>query len=139
MSAKDFRSRQPGYHPLRRILTGLGGIKQAVLMDLSVRYKLLLSLVFLLFAAAFETIFHFLFVLAVTGVMLMAEIFNTTVEALCDYLQPGHDERIKQIKDMAAGATLIAIVIWYVVLGVVAYELLVGHDALLPTATALKG
>ena len=127
-SGTNFRSREPGYHPLRKIRIGLSGIRQAVLLDFTVRFKLALSLVFLAIAGAYETLFHFLFVLTVTGVMLLAEILNTCVEALCDLVQPGYDERIKQIKDMAAGAALIAIVIWYVVLGVVLCELLFARE-----------
>lgn len=128
MREKNFRSRQSGYHPLRKIWTAFLGLRHAVMLDLSVQYKVWVSLAFLTLTAVFETVFHFLFVLAVTGAMLTAEIFNTAVEELCDYIQPDHDERIKQIKDMAAGATSIALVIWYVVLGVVLYELVVARE-----------
>ena len=116
--------RTSGYHPLRKLRHAWSGIRHAVLLDFSVQYKLVVSVVFLAIAGVFETLFHFLFVLAVTGIMLAAEVFNTVVEAICDYVQPDHDERIRNIKDMAAGATYITIVIWYVVLGVVLYELI---------------
>lgn len=119
-----------GYHPLRKIRTALAGISHAVLRDFSVRYKLIISVAFLLLAGMYETLFHFLFVLAVTGAMLVAEILNTAIEALCDRVQPEYDERIKNIKDMAAGATFIAIVIWYIVLALVLYELLVATELL---------
>lgn len=123
MSVKNFRGHRPRYNPLRKIQTGLAGIKQSLLLDFTVRYKLILSLLFLIIAGLFETLFHFLFVLAVTGLMLATEILNTALESLCDFVHPEHDEQIKKIKDIAAGATLITVVIWYVVLGVVAYEL----------------
>lgn len=115
--------RTSGYHPVRKFRYALSGITHAVLLDFSVQYKLLLSLIFLVVALVFETLFHFLFVLAVTGTMLTAEVFNTVIEALCDYVQPERDDRIRKIKDMAAGATYITILVWYVVLGVVLYEL----------------
>lgn len=121
--------RRSGYHPLRKFRYAWSGIRHAVLLDFSVQYKLVLSVVFLTIAGVFETLFHFLFVLAVTGIMLAAEVFNTVVEAICDYVQPEHDERIRNIKDMAAGATYITIVIWYVVLGVVLYELISMNEA----------
>lgn len=120
--------RTSGYHPLRKILIGLAGIKRAVILDFSVTYKLAASLAGLMVAAAWETLFHFLFLLAVTGLMLMAEVFNTVVESLCDYLEQETDARIRDIKDMAAGASLVAILIWYVVLGVVVYEVFAGTD-----------
>lgn len=122
------RKRLASYHPLRKIRLGMAGIKRAVILDFSVTYKLAVSIAGLAIAAVFETIFHVLFVLAVTGLMLMAEVFNTVVEALCDFIKPETDARIKNIKDMAAGASLITIVIWYLVLGIVLYESLAGRD-----------
>lgn len=128
MSETDSRRAGTGYHPVRKIRTALSGVSHAVLKDFSVRYKLVLSVIFLALAGLFETLFHFLFVLSVTGLMLVAEVLNTAIESVCDYVQPNHDVRIKHIKDMAAGATFIAILIWYVVLAIVLYELLTGAD-----------
>ncbi len=128
MSEPDSRRAGMGYHPVRKIGIALSGVTRAVLKDFSVRYKLVISVMFLALAGLFETLFHFLFVLAVTGLMLVAEVLNTAIESLCDYVQPNQDVRIKHIKDMAAGATFIAIVIWYVVLAIVLYELLTGTD-----------
>lgn len=131
-AAKSFNGaahrRRSAYHPLRKIAIALAGIKHAVILDVSVAYKLIIAGAGLIIAAASETVFHFLFVLTVTGVMLVAEVFNTVVECLCDYLQPDEDGAIKNIKDMAAAATLIAILIWYGVLAVVFYEAIVGTD-----------
>lgn len=117
------RWRKSDYQPLRKIRTALVGIRRAVLLDFSVRYKLFLSAAFLVIAAAFETVFHFLFVLAVTALMLVTEMLNTALEGICDYIQPERDDRIKDIKDIAAGAAIIVIFAWYVVLLVVLYEL----------------
>lgn len=134
MSEKHFDPGRSGYHPLRKIRTALAGIRHAVFRDFTVRYKLIISVAFLALAAVYETLFHFLFVLAVTGLMLVAEILNSAIEAVCDYVQPHYDERIKHIKDMAAGATFIAIAIWYAVLAVALFELLTAME--LFTATA---
>lgn len=125
MGRRDFRRDAVGFRPVRKIATALAGLRSAVLLDFSVLYKLILSAIFLVVAAVFETVFHFLFVLAVTGLMLVAEVLNTALEALCDYVEPGYDERIKVVKDVAAGAAMIAILIWYAVLLVVVYEFLV--------------
>lgn len=124
----NHRAGAAGYHPLRKVRIALHGLWYAVFRDFTVRYKLIVSLVFLAIAAIYETPFHFLFVLAVTGIMLATEILNSAIEALCDYVQPKYDDRIKHIKDMAAGATFIAIFIWYIVLGVVLYELVTAKD-----------
>jgi len=40
--------------------------------------------------------------------VLVSEIFNTMVEALTDMVSPGYNERAGHIKDMSAGAVVIA-------------------------------
>ena len=45
------------------------------------------------------------------GFFLVAENFNTCVEAVCDVLCPEKDIRIKKIKDLAALAVLVAAVV----------------------------
>ena len=39
-----------------------------------------------------------------------AEIFNTAIEMLCDHISPEWNEKIKMVKDLAAGAVLVAAV-----------------------------
>lgn len=46
-------------------------------------------------------------VLAMVGMVLMAELFNTALEALCDGLHPQQAEFIRVVKDAAAGAVLV--------------------------------
>jgi diacylglycerol kinase (ATP) len=40
--------------------------------------------------------------------VLVAEAFNTAIEKLCDLYSPGYNPQIKVIKDVSAGAVLIA-------------------------------
>lgn len=126
---ESWRTRAAGYSLARKFRVAFAGIVYAVRNDFSVRYKLVLSGMFLVLAARYETLFHFLFVLSVTGLMLAAELFNTAVEEICDYVQPNDDQRIKVIKDVAAGATMVAILLWWSVLAVVLYELFVNVGA----------
>lgn len=42
------------------------------------------------------------------GIVMGAELFNTALERLADHVQPKFDEEIKAVKDVAAGAVLIA-------------------------------
>jgi hypothetical protein len=54
MKEKPFRQTpgtRTGYHPLRKLRTALSGIVQAVVLDFSVQYKLIVSLAFLALAA----------------------------------------------------------------------------------------
>jgi diacylglycerol kinase (ATP) len=46
--------------------------------------------------------------LVLVGTVLLAvETLNTSMEMLCDLVQPLHDPRIGKIKDVAAGATAV--------------------------------
>ena len=107
---------EPGYHPLRKLKVCLSGLKYAVIYDFSVAYKVVLALPVLAICLYFRQWIDFLSVFVATGLMLIAEMFNTAVEALCDFVETRHNEKIRVIKDIAAAATGIAILIWIVVL-----------------------
>ena len=109
---------ESGYHPLRKLRTVFSGLRYAVLYDWSVTYKLVLSLLVLATAFALRAWVDFLLILVVTAFVLVAEIFNSAIEALCDFVETRHNEKIKVIKDIAAAAVGIAIFVWIVVLGV---------------------
>ncbi len=109
---------EPGYHPLRKLRTVFSGLRYAVLYDWSVTYKLVLSAIVLVVAFALRAWVDFLLILVVTAFVLVAEIFNSAIEALCDFVETRHNEKIKVIKDIAAAAVGIAIFVWVIVLAV---------------------
>jgi diacylglycerol kinase (ATP) len=82
-----------------------------------VAYKVVLSLVLVLGAVALRHWVDFVVVVLATGLVLTAELFNSAVERVCDFMEPGHDERIGAIKDVAAAAVGVSIVAWLVVVG----------------------
>jgi diacylglycerol kinase (ATP) len=45
-----------------------------------------------------------------TGFVWVAEIFNTVIEKIMDFISPQIDPRVKRIKDMSAAAVLLAAV-----------------------------
>ncbi len=106
----------PGYHPLRKLRIIFSGLRFAIVYDLSVAYKVVLSLVVLVGAFLLRAWVDFLLIFVVTGLMLIAEIFNSAIEAVCDYLQTAEDHKIGAIKDMAAAAAGAAIFVWIVVM-----------------------
>lgn len=59
-------------------------------------------------------------VIGCIGLVMMAELFNTALETLADHISPSAHEQIKKVKDMAAGAVLIAAIaaaiIWLIIL-----------------------
>jgi diacylglycerol kinase (ATP) len=113
-----------GYHPLRKIRTVFAGLRYAVLYDFSVAYKLVLSVAVLAVTFLLREWLDFLLILVVTGLVLIAEIFNSAVEALCDFIETRHNEKIGIIKDMAAAAAGISILLWAVALAVEVSRLL---------------
>ncbi|MBR7796995.1 diacylglycerol kinase [Agaribacter marinus] len=52
--------------------------------------------------------FEWMFILLAIGLVLTAELINSAMESMMDYLKPDIHPIAKQIKDMAAGAVLIS-------------------------------
>lgn len=90
----------------------LSGLKHAMQHDRSVALQMLLSLIVLGISFWLREWLDFVFILAITGYMLITEIFNSAIEAICDYIQPERDPRIGAIKDVAAAAVGISVFIW---------------------------
>lgn len=42
------------------------------------------------------------------GFVVVAEIFNTAIENLCDFIHPNCHDKIKKVKDISAAAVLIS-------------------------------
>lgn len=61
-----------------------------------------------------------LLILMVSFGVLVAEIFNTAIEKICDIIHPEFDKRIGFIKDISAGA-VVMVAIASVVVGVSVY------------------
>ena len=118
MRHKFLGTGEAGYHPLRKIQTVISGLRYAVLYDWSITYKLILSVLVLAVAFGARAWVDFLLILVVTAFVLVAESFNSAIEALCDFVETRHNEKIKVIKDIAAAAVGISIFVWLVVLAV---------------------
>lgn len=116
MQNKFLNTGQPGFRPLRKFMVCLSGFRYAVAYDFSVAYKCVLSVPILIVCFYYRQWVDFLSVFAATGLMLIAEMFNTAVEAICDFVESGHNHKIRVIKDIAAAATGIAILIWIAVI-----------------------
>lgn len=115
---------EPGYHPLRKLRTVASGLRYAVIYDWSVTYKLVLSALILLAAFSLRAWVDFLVILLATAFVVFAEMINSAIEALCDFVEDRHNEKIKVIKDIAAAAVGISMFAWLVVIVVEAGQLL---------------
>lgn len=106
----------PGYHPIKKIKVVLKGLNVAVITDFSVAYKLVLSIPILLVACMLYRWVDLSIILLATGMMLLAELFNSAIEILCDFVEPHQNPQIGAIKDIAAAAAGIAIFVWAAIL-----------------------
>jgi diacylglycerol kinase len=113
---KFLNKEKPGYHPIRKMRVCLVGLWFAIRNDFAVAYKVALSLITLGLCIFLHDWTDFLTIFLATGLVLVAELFNTAMEALCDYLSTEIDHRIRVIKDVAAAAVGVSILVWGVVL-----------------------
>lgn len=123
MEQEDLRNKFTGKgapgRPWRKLQNIARGLGFALRSDPSVTYKVVVSAVLLAVSYYFRYWVDFAVIFVVTGTVVMAELFNTAIEALCDHVSPGHDPRIGTVKDVAAAAAGVSILAWA---GVVVYE-----------------
>ncbi|MBN2870672.1 MAG: diacylglycerol kinase [Campylobacterales bacterium] len=132
MKNKFLGTGERGYHPLRKFKIIVSGLRFAVIYDFSVLYKILLSVAVLIPVMLFNDKVNAALIILATGVMLSAEVFNTAIEAMCDFMETRYNEKILIIKDIAAAAAGISIFTWLAVLG---FEII----ALIPTLRTIFG
>lgn len=107
--------RTPGYHPIRKLKVIWSGLYVAVVTDFSVAYKVILSVPVLGAAFWFRQWVDVNVILLAMGLMLVSELFNSAIEVLCDFVEPQRNEKIRIIKDIAAAATGLSILVWAVI------------------------
>jgi undecaprenol kinase len=99
----------------------INGIIVAVRSELHLKFHLVSAIIAVTAGIYFQIsrIEWGLVAIAIGGVII-AELFNTAMELLCDYLTLEHDERIGVVKDIAAGAVLISS-ITAIIIGVIVF------------------
>lgn len=75
-----------------------------------------LILIFLLRLTASDVVL----IMIVCFLVLITEMLNTAAEKICDFIQPKWDKKIGLIKDLAAGAVVLSVVI-AVIVGIYVY------------------
>lgn len=116
MKNKFLGTGEEGYHPLRKIKVVFKGLLFALVTDFSVLYKLIISIIIVIPVFVFNSLLDASIIVLATAVMLAAELFNTAIEAICDFMDTNYNEKIGIIKDISAAATGIIILAWVIVL-----------------------
>lgn len=109
----------------RRLRFALNGLKLAVGRERSIRTHLLAAAAVFLILLVTRPAPHWWAALALAvGLVLMAELLNSALEALIDHLHPAHHPEIGAAKDIAAGAVLVASAVAIVVALAFAFDFL---------------
>ena len=91
-----------------RIRFALNGIRLGFGSERSFRFQLMAGIgVIALLGLIQPPLLWWAVLIIMVGLVLFAELVNTALELLCDYVQPEYHEQIKWIKDIAAGAVLL--------------------------------
>jgi diacylglycerol kinase (ATP) len=105
-----------GFSITRKLRIAFSGLRYAVLNESSVAIEIILSALVLAGCFYYRQWLDFSIILVASGLMLVAEMVNTAIEGLCDFVEPGHNEKIGIIKDVASAAVGISILVWSVTL-----------------------
>lgn len=85
-------------------------------MDFSVAYKLALSIILMIGFFYFSQWLDFSLVFIATVLVLVSEMFNTAIEALCDFVELNQNIKIGRIKDVSSGAVGVSIFVWFIII-----------------------
>ena len=90
----------------------LEGIYRFFAEEHNARIHLLATIMTFLFAWLFRiSRYEIVLLIIVTGFVWVAEILNSSIEKMMDFVQPGYHPKVKLIKDLAAAAVLVAALI----------------------------
>ena len=102
----------------------MSGIRFGVLLEITVAYKLVVSAILLVLSFYFHDWIDVMVIVVATAQVLAGELFNTAIEAVCDFIETAQNEKIRVIKDLSAAAAGISIWAWAIVIVYEYYKLL---------------
>lgn len=109
---------------MKKFKAAFDGIITA-LKDKSIQIQCILGAITFLIGYLFHLNYgQWIRVLLCIALVLAAEIFNTCIERLCDFVQPEYDLKIKKIKDMSAAAVLVLSIMALIIAVGIGYEIL---------------
>jgi len=105
---------------IKGAIIAMGGMIFLLKNEDSIKVQSIICIFFILLGYYFEInksewIIHILLI----GFILTTEALNTVAEKICDLINPEYDERIKLIKDIAAGAVSFAVISSLIILFII--------------------
>lgn len=97
------------------------GLKEVVKTERNFRIHLIAALLVVVLSLFLDVLYiEWAIIMLVIGLVLVAEAINSVIERTIDYLNPSIHPLAKTIKDMAAGAVLLAAIV-AVVVGIIIF------------------
>ena len=95
-----------------RLKAALDGLAVVFRSELNFKFHVLIFFLVLFLGFFFQIkTWEWILVLLASAMVFSAEIFNTAIENICDYIEPEMDAKIGKIKDISASAVLTCAVI----------------------------
>lgn len=90
----------------------INGLKLFVLQEHNARIHVLAAIVVVLCGIFFKfDSIKWIAVFMVIAIVFIAELLNTAIEYLCDFVMPEYSQSVKKIKDLAAAAVLVSAIL----------------------------
>lgn len=87
----------------------INGLSLAFRSEYNFRFHLIALVVVLFFGYFLEiNIIEWAVLVFCMGLVLITELLNTAIEYCCNFMEPNHNQKIKEIKDIAAAAVLLS-------------------------------
>lgn len=102
------------YNALTSVGFACSGLKEAFASEPNILWQLLIAVVAIGASAFFDLWLFIPFHILFAGMVISTEILNTAFEYLCDLIEPKYSEKVKSIKDIAAGAVFFASLSWLI-------------------------
>jgi len=92
------------------------GIYIALKSEWNLRFHFFIAIIVITLATILKfSILEFSVLFLTIGIVISIEMVNTSIEEICNYIQPEKHELIKKIKDISAGAVLFSSIIAIIV------------------------
>lgn len=103
---------QINYNSINMFQVAFEGIKRAIIEEKNLKIDIFIGIIVIICALIFKvTMIEWLFLIFAIGIVFVAEMINTIVENIVDWICLEYNEQAKKIKDISCGMVLIACMI----------------------------
>ncbi len=101
----------------------LRGVYNCLSKERHFQYQVCVLLILILLSVAIGD-YSYIFIIGIFLwlLIMVCEMVNTAIEKICDFIQPNSDIRIREIKDISAGAVLLSLIIFTLFMFIVIIE-----------------